>query len=108
MQELLLADTHEAEGEEAVTEIVPATAAEFEAAFFAAKRKGRRPVSPESTRVKILAVGEVIRFVGHEHKVPKSSKSCSFVARLAQAAHRMGWKVSIAHDGADLLVKRVK
>ena len=86
-------------------EIVPSTYAEFE---------GLRPRNTLLYGfVKELKVGTVVRLRGHKHVVanpknPMALFSCRVYKGVRMMAIRHGMQLRMVHDGADLLVMRVK
>ena len=82
-------------------EIVPITSAEFEG------------IRPPNARVygfvTELKVGAAVRLRGHKHVPPRGRKiECGVYSRVRKMADRHGIHLRMVHDGADLLVMRVK
>lgn len=85
-----------------MSEIVPITADEFKAV--ASAHSVRDP--DVSAAVKLL-VGQAIRIKQHEHQKNGEMQRCKLVERISHAARYRNMKVSLYHDGPDLLVMRV-
>ncbi len=84
-------------------EIVKASKEEFGSVV---TQRGPNGMRPENAAMLKLEPGQAIRIKNHAHK--KSGSICLLVASLFNAAVRHHRKVSCRHDGADLLVMRVK
>ena len=79
--------------------------------FDAIKQSGNRPGrsrSPEVQRALDLSVGKGCRFKDHVHKATGKHKPsvCRLQANIAAVAQYAGMKVSMKHDGPDLVVFR--
>lgn len=77
-------------------------------AFDTVEAKGRGAKAPQRIAVEALGINEVIRFVDHPHRTSSTSPSCGFHVNLVENMKILDRKISIRHDGKDLLVKRVK
>ena len=86
-------------------EIVKETAENF--ANVGGGKRGTKP-TPETIAMQEMAPGDVIRIKDHEHRMMRKSKQCTLASRLTTNAHNHNRSISTRHDGADLLVMRVK
>ena len=72
-------------------------------------KRGGRGRTPEMQAVYEMEIGDVGRFVKHSHpaKTGAHKYECNLVQRIRTGMYLKGRKVSIKHDGEDLLVMRV-
>ena len=92
-----------------MTEIVPATKEEFEKIRAASSARFGQPMAERTARMLALEVGEAMRIVKHDHRLfGKAAAICTTTSRVQTAARLKGRKIRTTHDGADLLVMRVK
>ena len=85
--------------------IVPATVEEFRDLQGHGTPKGEGKLQ---LLIKGIPVAGVVRLVEHEHNVNKEGRVCYLTRSLSQAARSIGAKISVRHNGADLLVRRLK
>ena len=72
-------------------------------------KRGGRGRTPEMQAVYEMEIGDVGRIVKHSHpaKTGAHKYECKLVQRIRTGMYLKGRKVSIRHDGKDLLVMRV-
>ena len=85
------------------------TRAEFDAISQSGIIRPWKSRSPEVQRATDLLVNTGCRFKGHTHKIASEHRPsiCRLQANIAATTTRIGMKVSMKHDGPDLVVFRV-